>query len=96
MASGVIERRRPARPARPGERGIPRLRLLTGEGGGPGEIQHAAGRATPTRSPRPAAAVAARRDAVVLVALVVGFSFFGLVMVLSSSSVESIANYGSP
>jgi cell division protein FtsW len=92
MASGVIERRRVARPSRPGER-IPRLRLVGDEAGRPGEIRQTPGRATPTQR---AAAVAARRDAVALVALVVGFSVFGLMMVLSSSSIESIANYGSP
>jgi cell division protein FtsW len=98
MATGVIERRSATRPSRrPLARGVAPLRLI----GGTTAVGRE-GRARTEQGParqNPAAVstvIAARRDAVALTALVVGFCVFGLVMVLSSSSVVSMANYGSP
>jgi cell division protein FtsW len=97
MTTGVLERRRQPDVSRRAERQqVARLRLVAASS--PGGDEPREDSKVATRAPRSSrsVAVAARRDAAALVALVVGFCVFGLVMVLSSSSVESIANYGSP
>ncbi|MGP8162491.1 MAG: putative lipid II flippase FtsW [Acidimicrobiales bacterium] len=98
MASGVIERRGAARPTRRrDQREVVHLRLVGGSAVARDRIREDSAAAPKRASAGPSsAAVAARRDAVALTALVVGFAVFGLVMVLSSSSVESIASSGSP
>ena len=98
MATGVIERRPVTRPARRRDGSDrARLRLVGGptlERGEPDE------KAT-TEPKRPVVCrltttAAARRDAAALTALVAAFCVFGLIVVLSASSVESIAANGSP
>jgi cell division protein FtsW len=89
VATGVIERRASS-PARRRALGEPvRLRLVADQ---------ETGRRAPAAAARTRAATltAARRDAAALTALIVSFCVLGLVMVLSSSSVESIATTGSP
>jgi cell division protein FtsW len=95
MATGVIERRAAPRPAGREHPGAGRLRLVSGAAAAPrGDVETARTSPAPAR-PRPRPAVlAARRDATALTALVIGFCVLGLVMVLSSS-VESIADDGS-
>ncbi len=71
----------------------PALRVLEG---GAGRSARAAASAGPSRSEASSRAESARRDADTLRLLVVALCGFGLVMVLSSSSVYSILDYGSP
>ncbi|HXZ83142.1 MAG TPA: putative lipid II flippase FtsW [Acidimicrobiales bacterium] len=98
MATGVLERRATPGPSHRADRlAVARLRLVAGTSSDGARSEIGAEPApAPVRAKPAVAVVAARRDAVALVALVVGFCVFGLVMVLSSSSVASIANYGSP
>ena len=86
VTTGVIGRRtrpeRRARPARPARRREPvALRV----------VEDTEAKARPRAVPG-----APRRDALALTAVVAGFCAFGLVVVLSSSSVASISSYGSP
>ena len=83
VTTGVIGRRtRPERRARPASRREPvALRV----------VEDTEAKARPRAVPG-----APRRDALALTAVVAGFCAFGLVVVLSSSSVASISSYGSP
>ncbi len=74
--------------------GAPSLRLL--EGGAGRAARDAASQLSVTRSGVESRAESARRDADTLRLLVVALCGFGLVMVLASSSVYSIVDYGTP
>ncbi len=98
MATGLLERRATSPPGRRGEREVTRLHLVGDISAVRGQRREQANedKTTPRPSEAVSTVVAARRDAVALTLLVVGFCLFGLVMVLSSSSVVSVVNYGSP
>lgn len=72
--------------------GAPALRLVRGSAG----LGSAAGRSRPATNAIRSAADGARRDAGLLRFLVCCLCGFGLAMVLASSSVTSIVQYGSP
>lgn len=86
VTTGVVERR--ARPPA-ARRGAPSLRVVRNN--------EARAASQPKTAERPAAVRGAPgRDALAMSGVVVAFCAFGLVMVLSSSSVASISTYGSP
>ncbi|MGP8065138.1 MAG: hypothetical protein ACLP81_02005, partial [Acidimicrobiales bacterium] len=93
MATGVVERRPVTRPARRRDGSDrARLRLVGGTTPERGEPDEKA--TTEPKRPvvrRLTTTAAARRDAAALTALVLAFCVFGLIVVLSASSVESIA-----